>query len=41
MMWIIICSAMVVAMQGGFVCFESGLVRSKNSINVASHSFIC
>lgn len=33
--WIPICSALVFVMQVGFICLESGLVRSKNSINVA------
>lgn len=33
--WLIICSGLVVLMQAGFCCLESGLVRSKNSINVA------
>ena len=35
-LWIL-CSAMLVfVMQAGFLCLESGLVRSKNSINVAA-----
>ena len=29
------CSSLVMVMQAGFCCIESGLVRSKNSINVA------
>lgn len=33
--WISISSALVFLMQAGFACLESGLVRSKNSINVA------
>jgi Amt family ammonium transporter len=33
--WIIICAAFVLIMQAGFTCLETGLVRSKNSINVA------
>lgn len=33
--WIIIASAFVLLMQAGFTCLETGLVRSKNSINVA------
>ncbi len=33
--WILICAALVFVMQAGFICLESGLVRSKNSINVA------
>jgi Amt family ammonium transporter len=34
-LWIAICSALVFIMQAGFLCLESGLTRSKNSINVA------
>jgi Amt family ammonium transporter len=34
-LWIIVCSALVFLMQAGFLCLESGLTRSKNSINVA------
>jgi Amt family ammonium transporter len=34
-MWLLICAALVMLMQGGFCCLETGLVRSKNSINVA------
>ena len=33
--WVLICTVLVLAMQAGFACFESGLVRAKNSINVA------
>ena len=33
--WLLVCSACVLMMQGGFICLESGQVRSKNSINVA------
>jgi Amt family ammonium transporter len=33
--WILITAALVMAMQVGFCFLESGLVRSKNSINVA------
>jgi len=33
--WIIIASAFVLLMQAGFICLETGMVRSKNSINVA------
>ena len=35
LVWVLICSALVMLMQGGFCFLESGLVRSKNSINVA------
>lgn len=34
-LWIALCSALVLLMQGGFLCLESGLTRNKNSINVA------
>ncbi|MCC5843393.1 MAG: ammonium transporter [Verrucomicrobia bacterium] len=35
MLWILLCAGLVFLMQGGFLCLESGLTRSKNSINVA------
>ena len=35
LLWIIFASALVFLMQGGFLCLESGMTRSKNSINVA------
>ncbi len=38
--WILICAIMVMMMQAGFTCLESGLVRAKNSINVAIKNFI-
>ena len=34
--FLILCSCLVMFMQVGFLCLESGLVRNKNSINVAS-----
>ncbi len=33
--WVLISAVFVVAMQGGFLCVESGVTRTKNSINVA------
>ncbi|NET36144.1 MAG: ammonium transporter [Cyanothece sp. SIO1E1] len=33
--WVIGCAGLVFLMQPGFMCLESGLSRSKNSINVA------
>jgi Amt family ammonium transporter len=33
--WVLICAALVMTMQMGFLCLESGFVRGKNSINVA------
>ncbi|QDU74088.1 Autoinducer 2 sensor kinase/phosphatase LuxQ [Bremerella volcania] len=34
--WLVSCAALVFLMQAGFCCLEAGLVRSKNSINVAA-----
>lgn len=34
-LWVLVCVALVFAMQGGFLCLESGLTRSKDAINVA------
>ncbi len=34
-LWLIIISGLVFFMQAGFLCLESGLTRTKNSINVA------
>ena len=34
--WLVLCAALVFLMQAGFMCLESGLTRSKNSINVAA-----
>ena len=36
LLWIVLCAALVFLMQAGFLCLESGLTRSKNSINVAA-----
>ncbi|MEL6579002.1 MAG: ammonium transporter [Cyanobacteria bacterium J06621_12] len=33
--WVVGCAGLVLLMQPGFMCLESGLTRSKNSINVA------
>jgi Amt family ammonium transporter len=33
--WMLVCACLVMLMQAGFCCLETGLVRSKNSINVA------
>ena len=33
--WLLVCSVLVMLMQAGFLCLETGLTRSKNSINVA------
>ena len=37
--WLLICAALVMLMQAGFTCLETGLVRSKNNINVATKNF--
>ena len=37
--WVLLCAALVMLMQAGFCCLESGLVRSKNSINVSIKNF--
>ncbi len=37
--WLLVCAALVLLMQVGFTALESGLVRSKNSINVAIKNF--
>ena len=33
--WVLLCAGLVLMMQAGFCCLETGLVRTKNSINVA------
>ena len=33
--WLLLCAILVLLMQGGFLCIESGFTRSKNAINVA------
>ncbi|NJM98399.1 MAG: ammonium transporter, partial [Phormidesmis sp. RL_2_1] len=38
-LWLLLCSGLVFLMQAGFMCLESGLTRSKNSINVAVKNF--
>lgn len=37
--WVLICAGLVMFMQPGFSSLESGLVRTKNSINVAAKNF--
>ena len=37
--WILLCAALVLMMQAGFCCLESGMVRSKNSVNIAIKNF--
>ena len=38
-LWLLLCAALVLLMQAGFTAFESGLVRSKSSVNVAIKNF--
>lgn len=38
--WLLICSALVMLMQAGFCCLETGLIRAKNSINVAIKNLV-
>lgn len=38
--FVLLCAAMVFLMQAGFCLLESGLVRSKNSINVATKNIL-
>lgn len=38
--WVLICALLVMLMQAGFCCLESGLVRQKNSINVAVKNLV-
>jgi hypothetical protein len=33
--WILVCAALVLMMQPGFICLEVGLVRAKNGLHVA------
>ena len=39
-LWLIACTFLVFLMQPGFMCLESGLTRTKNSINVAIKNLI-
>ena len=39
-LWVIVSTILVISMQAGFCCLESGLVRAKNSINVAIKNVI-
>ncbi|MDA3874938.1 MAG: ammonium transporter [Kiritimatiellae bacterium] len=39
-LWILLCAGFVFLMQGGFLCLESGITRSKNSINVAFKNIV-
>ena len=39
-MWLMLCAALVFLMQAGFAMLESGLVRSKNAVNVIMKNYI-
>ncbi|MDH5426633.1 MAG: ammonium transporter [Nitrospirota bacterium] len=39
-LWVLLCAALVMLMQAGFTCLETGLVRAKNSINVAIKNLV-
>ncbi len=39
-LWILLCAGFVFLMQAGFLCLESGVTRSKNSINVAFKNIV-
>lgn len=39
-LWVVIAAALVMLMQGGFTLLETGMVRAKNSINVAIKNFV-
>jgi len=39
-LWVLVCACLVMFMQAGFTCLESGMVRAKNSINVATKKLI-
>lgn len=38
--WMMVCAALVMLMQAGFCCLESGMARAKNSINVALKNIV-
>ncbi len=40
LMWVVLCAALVLLMQAGFTCLETGFVRAKNSINVAIKNIV-
>jgi len=40
MMWVLFCTSLIFLMQAGFCCLESGMVRSKNGINVAGKNIL-
>ena len=38
--WMTVCAALVMLMQGGFCLLESGLCRAKHSINAVSYTHL-
>jgi len=40
LLWMLMCGFLVMLMQAGFTCLESGMVRAKNSINVAIKNLV-
>lgn len=38
--WLLQCGFLIILMQAGFTCIESGMVRAKNSINVAIKNLV-
>ncbi|MEM9368218.1 MAG: ammonium transporter [Planctomycetota bacterium] len=40
MVWVLVAAVMVLGMQAGFLCLESGLARQKSSINVALKNLV-
>lgn len=40
LVWMLVCAALVMLMQGGFCLLESGFARAKNSINVAIKNIV-
>jgi len=40
MVWVLVCAALVMLMQGGFCLLETGFCRAKNSINVAIKNLV-
>lgn len=39
-LWVLFAAVLVLIMQGGFLCLESGLTRTKNAINVAMKNIV-
>ncbi len=40
MVWLLVCGFLVLMMQAGFLCLEVGVVRQKNTINVAMKNMV-